>query len=164
MEKTFRTIWIFLFLFTLAEANQLKIGQKAPSFKLNMLEGDKAISLADYKGKVVLVDFWASWCAPCKISLPLLDELGKKFYDLKIITVNIDDDKSNAFGFLKDLKLDLTVVYDSSKKVVESYNLPEMPTAYLIDQYGIIRYIHSGYKTENMRKLEFKIRGLLDRR
>jgi len=114
------------------------------------------------KGKVVLVDFWASWCAPCKISLPLLAKLAKKYPGFIVIAINVDDEKENALKFLKDLKLDVTAVYDSNKKVVEAYDVPEMPTAYLVDQYGKIQYIHSGYKKEDIKKLEFILRGLLD--
>lgn len=159
-----KQLLLFLVFFNLLLAENIQIGKKAPVFKLNLIGGDGAISLADYKGKVVLVDFWASWCAPCKISMPLLEALGKKYKDLIIIAVNVDDDESNAINFLNDLDLNLKAVYDSTKKVVESYNVPEMPTAYLIDQYGIVQYVHSGYKKADLRKLEFRIKGLLDRR
>ena len=110
----------------------------------------------------VLVDFWASWCAPCKLSMPKLEKLARKYKNFTVIAVNIDDDKTNALKFLKDLKLDVNAVHDSSKGVVSKYDVPEMPTAYLIDQYGIIQYIHSGYSEEKLKKLEFAIRGLID--
>lgn len=164
MNKKNLFLWISFFMMGSVLAEDMKIGQKAPEFNLEILEGGKTVSLSDFKGQVVLVDFWASWCAPCKISLPMLDELANKFKNMKVIAVNIDDDKANAFTFLKDMDVSLTVVHDSTKKVVALYNVPEMPTAYLIDQYGYIQFIHSGYKREDMRKLEFKVRGLLDRR
>ena len=164
MKRNPSLFLILTFLFNVSIGGELKIGQSAPLFSLELLEGEKKITLSSFKGKVVLVDFWASWCAPCKISLPLLDKLAKKYKELKIIAVNIDDDKSNAINFMRDLKVNLLAVYDSTKETVESYNVPEMPTAYLIDQYGKIRFIHSGYKKEDMRKLEFIIRGLVDRR
>jgi thiol-disulfide isomerase/thioredoxin len=140
----------------------LEIGMKAPDFKLKKLLGNSKVSLSAYKGKVVLVDFWASWCAPCKISMPHLQKLSQKYKNFTVIAVNIDDEKENAIKFLKELNLEINAVHDSAKEVIEAYNVPEMPTAYLVDQYGKIQYIHSGYSEEKLNKLEFAIRSLVD--
>ena len=111
-----------------------------------------------------MLDFWASWCAPCKISMPHLAGLTKKYKNFVVVAVNIDDDKQNAINFLKEIGLDINAVHDSEKKVVSAYDVPEMPTAYLIDQYGTIQYMHSGYSQDKLEKLEFAIRGLIDRK
>ena len=134
----------------------------APDFKLKMLEGPDSVTLSSLRGKVVLVDFWASWCPPCKKSLPLLAKLDNKYKNLNVVAINIDDEKENARQFLQKLKVELTVVHDTDKIVVSQYDVPELPTAYLIDQYGKIKMVHSGYNEEQLKKLEFTIRGLLD--
>ena len=157
--------FILLFLFTgLLAGPGAEVGEKAPDFKLKSLTGNNQVSLAGLRGKVVLLDFWASWCAPCKISMPHLTKLSAKYKKFEVIAINIDDDKENAITFLSDLNLDINAVYDETKKVVSAYDVPEMPTAFLIDQYGTVQYIHSGYSEEKMKKLEFAIRGLLDKR
>lgn len=156
------TIALLLLLVTLQAKPVDLIGKKAPDFKLKSLTDNSEVSLSGLRGKVVLVDFWASWCAPCKISMPVLEKLSQKYKNFTVIAVNIDDDKANAIKFLKELKLKVNAVHDSSKEVVSAYNVPEMPTAYLVDQYGKIQYIHSGYSEEGIKKLEFAIRGLVD--
>jgi thiol-disulfide isomerase/thioredoxin len=136
--------------------------KEAPDFKLETLNGRDSVMLSSLRGSVVLVDFWASWCPPCAKSLPLLVKLEQKYKNLAVVTVNIDDDKENARQFLQKLNVDLTVVYDAEKKVVSVYNVPELPSAYLIDQYGKIKLVHSAYDEEQVKKLEFTIRGLMD--
>ncbi len=147
-----------------ATDKKLNPGTPAPAFKLPLLDGDDSIALSDYRGKVVLIDFWASWCAPCKKSLPYMQDLDRRFKDLHLITVNIDDEKENARRFLKEMGVSLTVVHDAQKEVVNAYNIPAMPTAVLVDQYGKIQYVHTGYNEESVRKLEFAVRGLVDMR
>ncbi len=139
-----------------------QIGQSAPDFNLEKLDGSGPVSLSKLRGKVVLIDFWASWCAPCKKSLPYLAGLHDKYKGLEVIAINIDDDKENALKFLNTFEIDITAVFDAGKTTVEKYNVPVMPTAYLVDQYGKIQYIHSGYNEKSMKKLEFAIRGLID--
>ena len=141
-----------------------EIGKKAPDFTLKSLTKKSQLTLSGLKGKVVLVDFWASWCAPCKISMPHLEKLARKYKNFTVVAVNIDDDKENAIKFLNDMGLDINAVHDASKEVVSAYDVPEMPTAYLIDQYGMVQYIHSGYSEEKLNKLEFAIRGLVDKK
>ncbi|MCB0281860.1 MAG: TlpA family protein disulfide reductase [Calditrichae bacterium] len=137
--------------------------RKAPDFTLKSLTGSDSISLSALRGNVVLVDFWASWCPPCKQSLPYLSELEKKYKNLKVVAVNIDDDNQTAIDFINENNLKLTMVHDSDKSVVSAYDVPEMPTAYLVDQYGKIQYIHSGYSESSIRELEFAVRGLVDK-
>ena len=155
-------IVVFTILGLLLAKPQAKIGYKAPEFKLQSLTDNTSVSLSGLKGKVVLVDFWASWCGPCKISMPHLAQLSQKYKNFKLVAVNIDDDKNNAIKFLNELNLDITAVFDSSKKVISAYDVPVMPTAYLVDQYGNVQYIHSGTSEDSFKKLEFAIRGLVD--
>jgi len=159
-------ILCLLILFTnsvlFSAGNFDQVDKEAPDFKLETLNGPDSVTLSSLRGHVVLIDFWASWCPPCAKSLPLLAKLEQKYKNLAIVTINIDDEKENARQFLHKLNVDLTVVYDADKKVVSAYNVPELPSAYLIDQYGKIRLVHSAYNEEQVKKLEFTIRGLLD--
>lgn len=163
MNKYLKSVLFLAILFTAFSAVAFdQTGRKAPDFKLKSLTDNTYVSLAGLKGKVVLVDFWATWCGPCKQSLPHLEQLSKKYKNFTVVAVNVDNDKDKAVKFLKDLNLDLTAVYDSAKKVIESYDVPEMPTSYLVDQYGKIQYVYSGYSEQKMKQLEFVIRGLVD--
>ena len=162
MKKLLLTLTAIIFSLNGLQATE--IGKKAPDFTLQSLAEKSRVSLSALKGKVVLVDFWASWCAPCKVSMPHLAKLSKKYKNFAVIAVNIDDEKENAIKFLDDLGLKINAVHDASKEVVSAYDVPEMPTAYLIDQYGKVQYIHSGYSEEKLKKLEFAIRGLVDKK
>jgi len=129
--------------------NENWIGKRAPDFKLQTVFGNKSFSLKSEKGKIVIIDFWASWCAPCKKSLPKLEQLQSEYnIDLKIFAINIDDDVTNAQIFLKQNRINLTALYDKNKSIVEIFDIEAMPTAFIIDRDGIIRFIHVGY-TEN---------------
>ena len=130
----FSTFSAFLFFSTVLSLEFEEKAKPAPDFTLKKIDGSGTVSLSKLRGTVVLVDFWASWCPPCKKSLPYLSKLESKYKNFKVIAINIDDDTSNARAFLNENKLDLTTVYDRDKSVVSAYNVPVMPTAYLIGQ------------------------------
>lgn len=132
--------------FFLAQEMSLN-GQQAPDFKLPTLAGGGDIALKDYRGRVVVLDFWASWCTPCKKSLPRLSKLEEQFPELKILAVSLDDEADSARIFLRQLEVDLTVLHDPEKQVAESYHLTAMPTMMLIDRRGVIRWVQSGYRS-----------------
>jgi len=140
------------------------IAEKAPDFSL---EGDNGrINLADFKNKVVYVDFWASWCKPCRKSFPFMNEMEKKYgkRGLKIIAINLDSDTGAAKSFLKKNKADFTIAYDPDGKTPDKYKLRVMPTSYLIDKNGNIQNVHKGFKEEQRKELENKIVKLLNKR
>jgi thiol-disulfide isomerase/thioredoxin len=139
-------------------------GTRAPSFSLPGRDGG-TVELSALKGKVVLVDFWATWCEPCKKELPALDKLAKYYQDKKldvvIVAINIDKDKKNADKFLADRKIKyLTVAYDSSQSVAPNYDPETMPTNFVVDQKGLIRYINQAYKSGDEKKYMKQIDGL----
>jgi peroxiredoxin len=122
-------------------------GQHAPEFSLQSLNG-QTVSLSSLKGKVVLIDFWAQWCEPCKKELPQLDKLAKEYAGkgVQIVAVNIDKQRGNAERMVKQLGLSLDVLLDPAGSVAGSYDLPKMPTSFVVDKKGIVRYVNEGFE------------------
>jgi peroxiredoxin len=144
-------------------ANALDEGQPAPEIKLNDLSG-KPVALSSFKGKVVLVDFFASWCAPCRQELPVLEKLSKAHRDegLVILGVNIDNDLATAGKFLKEVPVSFPVVHDAEKKVAKLYAPPTMPSSYIIDRQGKIHRVHKGFRASDAQKIEAELKALLN--
>lgn len=137
------------------------VGAAAPDFTLKTLSGNDTVSLKDYKGHIVLLDFWATWCAPCQRSLPELQKLEEKYENLKVLAVCIDDKQESALEFMKRHQLDLTVLFDEKKAVAETYNIESMPSALLIDPDGVIRFALSGYTEKHLAELKNEIDKLV---
>ncbi len=143
-------------------AKQPKAGSRAIDFTLPTFDGGK-VTLSDLRGKVVLLDFWASWCVPCREEMPYLDLLMKTYAksDFLVLAVNIDNESGNALKFLQEHKIGLKPVWDVEKKVVAAYDIATMPTAFLIDRRGRIRFVHSGFEVEQLEHYKQQIRQLL---
>ena len=137
-------------------------GSRAPEIGLKDLNG-KPVSLSALRGKVVLVDFWASWCAPCKKELPELNKLHAKYakQGLVVVGVNIDDNLKAAKRFMRKVPLDFPVVHDAKKAVAKRYEPPTMPSSYLVDKKGVIRHVQVGFKAKDAAVLEREIKKLL---
>ncbi|HEX5658715.1 MAG TPA: TlpA disulfide reductase family protein [Polyangiales bacterium] len=144
------------------EAQAVGDGTVAPEIALKDLAG-KPVKLADLKGKVVLVDFWASWCAPCREELPVLDGLYKKYKDkgLVIIGIGLDRDADKLAKFLRGMPLSFPVVHDPAGAVANKYEPPKMPSSYMIDKRGLIRHVHAGFKASDKAQLEKELGALL---
>lgn len=128
----------------------LKVGDALPDLASFQLAGTLPSSL---KGKVVIVDFWASWCLPCAESFPVLDELQKKYGDrLVVIAVNVDEKAGNMEKFLKKHPVTITVVRDAEQKLVASAAPETMPTSFIIDRDGKVRFLHNGFHGEETRQ------------
>ncbi len=121
-------------------------GQRAPEFSLPSLQGS-TVALSSMRGKVVLVDFWAQWCEPCKKELPQLDKLAKDYAGkgVVIVAVNIDKQRDNAERMVKQLGVTLPVLLDPAGSVAGTYDLPKMPTSFVIDKKGIVRFVNEGF-------------------
>jgi len=161
-----RQVYLIL-LFTLCSVITIastQIGSPANDFEGKTLEGER-IQLSDYKGKVVLIDIWASWCTPCRKEMPFLIELYSEFdrSNFEIIAINIDDKISNAKSFLSQLKYQpmFPIVMDPKKEIPELYRIKAMPTTILIDKTGKIRYWHNGFKKSHKRKYREELKILL---
>ena len=136
--------------------------QKAPAF---VLPGDdKSINLEKLKGKVVYLDFWASWCAPCRKSFPWMNNIHSRFDSNKftIIAVNLDTSKADAKKFLQSVPAKFDIAYDPDGTVAEKYHLKAMPSSYLIDKRGNLVFAHKGYRESETAEIEEKIHQLIN--
>jgi len=136
-------------------ADEILKASPAPAFSLKDREGH-VHTLADFKGRVVLVDFWASWCAPCKESFPALNALHQEFHDvgLDVVAINVDEDEKNAYAFLAGKSPSMTVLYDPKGRTPEAFKVEGMPSSFLIDREGNIRFKHMGYTSKT--KADFR--------
>ena len=137
------------------------VGAPAPEFELREASGRGDQSLAAYSGKVVIVDFWATWCGPCKKSFPAYQKLVEQMNgELVVLAISQDDDAKGIPAFLSETGAKFPVLWDEAKLVAKSYDPPTMPTAYVVDKSGIIRFVHVGYHAGDEAMLEEEVRSL----
>jgi thiol-disulfide isomerase/thioredoxin len=147
--------------FCLSSHATLKSGDALPDLSQLKLEGKLPDSL---KGKVVLLDFWASWCEPCKASFPVMEELQKRYgpQGVVVIAVNVDEKASDMQEFLKKNTASFTVLRDAAQKLVAEAGISTMPSSFLIDREGKVRFVHTGFRgDETKKKYEQEIESLL---
>src|SRR6185369_10286318 len=131
-------------------------------FELHELPGNGVESLAAHAGKVVIVDFWATWCEPCKQSFPAYQKLVTRMAgDLVVIGISQDDDTKGIPLFLSETGVRFPVVWDDGKAVAKAYDPPSMPTAFVVDKSGIVRFVHVGYRAGDEATLEDEVRSLM---
>jgi len=139
--------------------------QTAPGSAFPPLAGLEGGPLPDTAGKVVVVDFWASWCVPCRSSFPAYSRLQAEFAarGLVVIGVSIDDTAAAAAGFVARLKPSFATARDGQHKLVSTVQVPTMPTSYIIDRGGTVRFVHAGFHgADTERDLRREITALLD--
>lgn len=121
------------------------------------------LDLDQYRGKVVYLDFWASWCKPCRQSFPWMNRMQDKYGDqgLVIIAVNLDEDRADADRFLKELPAKFQVLYDPDGKLAEQYKLIGMPSSFIIDRNGAVHSRHAGFHDSSPAEYETEIQSLL---
>lgn len=154
---------LLVMLFLSSHSLAASVGSAAPPIQLKSLKTGQMESLAGLKGKVVLVDFWASWCIPCRKSLPMFNDLRAKIGadKFEIFAVNLDENVDDAMAFLAKYPVNYPVVWDQAQSTPEQYQVMGMPSSYLVDQNGVLRAVHKGFKEEDIGKYEQEIRGLL---
>jgi peroxiredoxin len=162
-----RSALLALALLAPAVAPPAKPGDRAPEFELPTLDG-KRVKLSSLRGQIVVVDFWASWCAPCKKELPALDALARRYAEAKqpvvFLAVGIDKERANAEKQLRASKVaHMTVLLDPDGKVARAYDIPTMPTSLVIDGRGLVHKVHAGYASGDEKKLAAEIDALLNR-
>ncbi|MFK7855338.1 MAG: TlpA family protein disulfide reductase [Granulosicoccus sp.] len=115
--------------------------------------------LSDYQGQVVYVDFWASWCPPCRASFPFMSELSLQYGDqLAIVAISVDENKSDADLFLESFETPFNIVYDTAGELAAQFNVPGMPTSYVYDRDGLLLHRHIGFRKSD----QDAIRGLIE--
>ncbi len=134
----------------------------APDFTLRSLDG-RNLRLAEERGRVVMVNFWASWCAPCRVEMPHLNRLFERYRDagFQLLAVNVDDDPRKAQSAAASLAVRAPVLLDSAKAVARAFDVATMPTTVLIDRDGRVRHVHRGYREGWEQTYEAQLRALL---
>lgn len=146
---------------TPANAGGLKPGDTFPNLSEFNLEGKLPDST---KGKVLLIDFWASWCEPCKQSFPVMEDLHKRYADkgLVIVAINLDENRPDMEAFLKKNGVSFTILRDPKQKLVDKTGISTMPSSFLIDREGKVRFAHTGFRgAETKKKYEEEIESLV---
>jgi len=125
--------------------------------------GADTLDLDKFKGKVVLLDFWASWCAPCKASFPWMQRLNRHYArnDLVVIAVNVDHERSLADRFLDAERPDFPIVFDPQGRLAERFDVHSMPSSFYIDRSGRVRYTHAGFRDGELDAAEHEISTLI---
>jgi thiol-disulfide isomerase/thioredoxin len=143
------------------------IGRPLPALVVSSLSDGARIDLASLRGKVVLLDIWASWCAPCRDEMPLLDEMAARLKSrgVEIVAVSIDTEKASAEAFLTSrTRWNLTLAHDPQGLVPELLQPGKMPTSYVIDATGVVRHINEGFDATDAEQIEARLLALADRR
>jgi len=144
-------------------SHAVAVAEVAPDFTLKSLDG-KNTRLKEYRGQVVLINFWASWCGPCRQEMPLLDEIYNKYMraGLVLFSVNLDEQRDPAAEMARTLKVSYPVLFDERKDVSRAYQVGTVPVTVLIDRAGVVRYVSEGYKPGYEQRYIEKLRELLN--
>jgi thiol-disulfide isomerase/thioredoxin len=138
------------------------LGAAAPSFELSSPNGKQKVSLASYAGKVVVVDFWATWCTPCHESFPAYQRIAEKYGGkVAVIGISVDEDPAGIPKFVKETGAKFPLAWDDGQITSKSYQPPTMPTSYVIDASGIVRFVHSGFHAGEEQEIETELDSLL---
>lgn len=143
-------------------SHAVAVQDEAPDFTLKSLEGSN-LRLEEYRGQVVLINFWASWCGPCRQEMPLLDRLHHRYEDtgFAVLGVNVEGDVGPAQEIVEKTKVTFPVLIDEDQRVSEMYNLEAMPSTVVVDRDGVVRYIHRGYKPGDEAKYVEVVKALI---
>lgn len=156
---------LFLLIFTLLISNFSLAQKTAPEFEGIDVNGN-VVKLSDLTNRLVYLDFWASWCKPCKESFPFMVELHNKYSDVgfTIVAVNVDSDQKNMKSFLNEFEDDISfvILFDEGNKIIESYGVDVLPTSFFIIN-GKIFSTHKGFKKSDTNKIEAEINELLEK-
>lgn len=138
-------------------------GNVPSSCSLTALDGTHVNSLQELQGKVLYVDFWASWCPPCVRSFPFLSQLDQDLKDqgLQVIGINLDEKIADAEAFLENYPVNFEIALDSDKQCAKDFGVVAMPSSYLIDRKGVIRHVHQGFRSDEAKDLRLAIEYLL---
>jgi len=138
------------------------LGAPAPPLEVPTPDRKAVVSLARYGGKVVVIDFWATWCEPCRESFPayqkLVDDFGGR---LVVIGVSVDEDPSEVPAFVRDTGVKFPIGWDEGQSAAQGYRPPKMPTSFVVDTNGIVRFVHAGFSPGDDRQIHEEVQSLL---
>lgn len=161
-----RTIKILIAIATLAlapvAASSSDSAEAAPRFTVDNFYGGQ-ISMDSLKGKVVYVDFWASWCGPCLKSFPFMEEMQQKYADdgFVIVAINMDQNPDDARAFLDEHPVTFLIGKDPAGDIAKKFGVYVMPSSYIIDRAGLIQEVHTGFKSRDVEKITSLVENLL---
>jgi peroxiredoxin len=149
-------------VFSAATLQAASTPSPAPDFTLKSRTGEN-IKLSELRGQVVMINFWASWCGPCRQEMPILDQLYQRYQPMgfTLLGVNVEEDSTAADKILKEIPVTFPVLYDNKNKVSKSYQVQAMPSTFLIDRDGKLRYLHKGYKPGTEEEYQQQVRELI---
>jgi peroxiredoxin len=145
-------------------AGSLASGEPAPACAASALDGGGNVSLADYRGRVVYLDFWASWCGPCRESFPFMNDLQREFAarGLQIVAVSVDKTPAEARRFLARYPPQFTVALDAAAACPAAFRLEGMPSSFVIDRTGAVRAAHVGFREKDRAEIRRELQEALD--
>ncbi len=156
-------------VFTCVNVIAADVGDAAPDLSLPALTSSgqtQEISLNEYRGKIVYLDFWASWCPPCLVSMPIMNELRNRLQSqgiaFEVVAVNVDSDPEDGLDFLEDKPVNFVVLSDPQGKTPALYAIKGMPTSFLINPAGVIEFSHEGFRPGDGKMIENEILKLLE--
>lgn len=145
-----------------ASSDHPMVGSPAPDFNLPAQHGGERASLGAARGKVAIVDFWATWCEPCRASFPKYEALTKKYGDdVVVIGISEDDDPDGIEAFAEETGATFTLAWDEDKSVASAYEPDAMPTSFMVDRNGLVRFIHEGFHNGDESTIESQLQELI---
>ena len=162
MKKLIQILCLYLVVSYPIQA--VELGDPAPNCELKHFKTQENLNINDLLGKVVYIDFWASWCPTCKKAFPALNQLHQELNakGFEVFTVNLDEERKDADEFLRQHPVDFAVAYDDKKACPNRYHVLAMPASYIIDKQGIIRDIHLGFEEGDIIQVRNRILALLE--
>lgn len=160
--KSITTLLLAVFMANSQFSVAAEKNSPAPEFSLPT-QNSEPVSLSSLKGKTVIVNFWASWCKPCRKEIPELINIFNKYKDqgFEIVGINIDNEKQNATRFIKEFAINYTVAFDPEMNVINSYKATGMPSSFIVDKNGMVREIVYGFSDKKKEIIEKNITALL---
>ena len=154
---------LLVFIFLPLSVSAISVGDTVPSFKARTIDGSKSVAVEDYRGKVILIDFWASWCPPCLKSLPKYNDLRREIgtENFEIVAVNVDENTEDAKKFLAKHPVSYPIAKDPKGILPGVFGVKAMPTSYLVDKNGVVKYVHAAFKEGDIEKLRVQIEKLI---
>lgn len=145
-----------------ASSQALSLGENAPDFTLKTMSGSN-LNLAEQRGNIIVINFWASWCGPCRTEMPILQDFHNQYEDLGVAVwgVNVEQENQAGLDYIKELGVDFPIFFDASNQISAAYNVEAMPTTVIIDRHGKVRSVFRGYQKGYEKKYAKVIKQLI---